>query len=43
MLRMRAFKPRETEQAHACRMEAAADAKAAADNASGQAEKGAKV
>ncbi|MGI5173237.1 sulfide/dihydroorotate dehydrogenase-like FAD/NAD-binding protein [Treponema sp. OMZ 840] len=29
MLRMRAFKPRETEQAHACRMEAAADAKAA--------------
>lgn len=34
MLRMRAFKPRETEQAHACRMEAAADAKA---------EKGAKV
>lgn len=28
MLRMRAFKPRETEQAHACRMEAAADAKA---------------
>lgn len=43
MLRMRAFKPRETEQAHACRMEAAADAKAAVDNASGQAEKGAKV
>lgn len=43
MLRMRAFKPRETEQAHACRMEAAADAKAAAGNASGQAEKGAKV
>ena len=34
MLRMRAFKPRETEQAHACRMEAAAEA---------QAEKGAKV
>ncbi|MGP1523274.1 MAG: sulfide/dihydroorotate dehydrogenase-like FAD/NAD-binding protein [Treponema sp.] len=43
MLRMRAFKPRETEQAHACRMEAAADAKAVAGNASGQAEKGAKV
>ena len=43
MLRMRAFKPRETEQAHACRMEAAADAKADAGNASGQAEKGAKV
>ena len=43
MLRMRAFKPRETEQAHACSMEAAADAKAAAGNASGQAEKGAKV
>ena len=43
MLRMRAFKPRETEQAHACRMEAAAEAQAAADNASGQAEKGAKV
>lgn len=43
MLRMRAFKPRETEQAHACRMEAAADAKAATGNASGQAEKGAKV
>jgi len=43
MLRMRAFKPRETEQAHACRMEAAADAKTVAGNASGQAEKGAKV
>ena len=27
MLRMKAFKPRETEQAHICRMEAAADAK----------------
>lgn len=43
MLRMRAFKPRETEQAHACRMEAAAEAQAAAGNASGQAEKGAKA